>query len=179
MPPSAKSSSSRFASRCETSCGPTTTIAPSSGSLRTSCCWTSACAGRQVDEEVVELAPVRLVHELAEHAAPIDNAGSESAWSSPTRNPIDISCSPCTSTGGSEIGRPSRQSCSSRRALAPREPDHQRDVGAVEVGVEHADVRAVARESEGEIERQRRLADAALPARDRDDDGGGRLRLSP
>ena len=47
--------------------------------------------------------------------------------------------------------------------------EHRRDRRAEHVGVEQADLRAVALQREREVDRDRRLADAALAGRDRDD----------
>ena len=48
------------------------------------------------------------------------------------------------------------------------EAEHQRDVGAGDVRVEQADRRPVARQRDGEVDRDRALADAALARGDRD-----------
>ncbi len=135
-------------------------------------------AGRQVDEQVVELAPVGLVHELAEHE--LDRHRRERQRLILGDEEADRHELQPVHVDRRQRDRPAEPpqlqlAC----ALAPRQADHQREVGAVEVGVEHADGGAVAGEGEGEIERQRRLADAALAAGDRDDTACGRLRHSP
>jgi len=54
-----------------------------------------------------------------------------------------------------------------RRQLSDTE--HERDVRPVDVGVEQADGRAGAGQRDGQIDADRRLADPALAAADRDD----------
>ena len=66
-------------------------------------------------------------------------------------------------------------------AEAAVDPEHARDAEAPDVGVEHADAQPARRERGGEVHGDRRLADAALAARDREhargrrDLGGGRV----
>ncbi len=131
-----------------------------------------AGAGGQVDEEDVELTPLHLLQELAddlvEHGAAHDQglvAGGDEADGDdfdPVRQVgLDLVVGP---NGGLARGA-----------------EHQRHIGAVDVGVNEADAIAQFRQSDGEIDRQRGLADAAFAGSDGDDgldsgESGGRRR---
>ena len=52
---------------------------------------------------------------------------------------------------------------------AAMQAQHQRHAGAVDVGVEHADLRAIGRQRQREVDRHGRLAYPALAGADRDD----------
>ena len=60
----------------------------------------------------------------------------------------------------------------------PSESEHHRDVGAVDVGVQHADLGAVLRQADGEVGGDGALADAALAAGDGDDVLDGHVQLA-
>src|SRR5439155_21482485 len=53
--------------------------------------------------------------------------------------------------------------------FVPRKVDHDRNVGPVDVSIQKPDCQAAPRKREGQMERDRGFADAALPAADRDD----------
>ena len=59
-------------------------------------------------------------------------------------------------------------------AEAALDAEHARHAEAPDVGVEHADGESARRERGGEVDRDRRLAHAALAARDREHPRGGR-----
>ena len=80
--------------------------------------------------------------------------------SSSTRKPIDIAFSPQAGSGSMRVAAHLR--------LA-REAQHARQAGAVDVGVQQADAQPLLRQRHGEVDRDRRLADAALAGGDRDD----------
>ena len=75
------------------------------------------------------------------------------------KKPIDINFRSCA-TGGTIIRSTSTGFCV--------DPEHVRNRVPVDVRVENADLPAELRERRGEVDRQRRLADAALAARDRE-----------
>ena len=80
-------------------------------------------------------------------------------WLSSRKNPIDISFRSCA-TGGTIILSTTTGFWS--------DAEHVRDRVAVDVGVEDADLAPERGERRGEVDRQRRLADAALAGRDGD-----------
>jgi hypothetical protein len=59
--------------------------------------------------------------------------------------------------------------------LAAGQPDHQRDVGAVQIGVQQAHPACLAGQGDREVEAERRLAHAALAAGDCDHPLGRRV----
>ncbi len=85
-------------------------------------------------------------------------------WSRSIRKPRLISFTPCASSGMILL-------VDHRRRLV--HAHHARDVRPVDVGVHQPDARARVRERDGEVDRDRRLADAALAARDGDDAARG------
>ena len=75
-------------------------------------------------------------------------------WPAGTKNWIEMAFTPC------RVERDDLVVGALRRLAL--EPEHERDVGAGDVGVEEPDRRAVPRQRDGEIHRDRALADAAL-----------------
>ena len=118
-------------------------------------------AGGQVEDQVVELTPLHLEEELTQeagdHRAAPDHGGVlfEEV---PDRHRLQAVA--LDRKNGLLVGRLGTLSF---------EPDHLRDRGTVDVGVEQADPRAGAREFDREVDRDRRLPDAPLAARHRDD----------
>ena len=120
-------SAPRSASPTAISCGVVTMTAPGDlgglhqGELRV------AGAGRKIDDEVVELAPVHILQELGTNfmmIGPRQMAGASRS----TRKPSDMS--------GRRGPRAAGSSADHRRLLEHAE--HPRDVGPVDVGVHHA-----------------------------------------
>ena len=83
------------------------------------------------------------------------------ASSSPTRKPIDMALRP-----NARIGLQHRTVALGSLAA---EAEQARQRGAVDVGIENADLPSERGQSQREIHRRRRLADAALAGRDGDD----------
>jgi hypothetical protein len=121
-----------------------------------------------IDQQVVELAPRDVLEELRERlvqhrATPHD--GLVLVEEEPDRHDL-------------QAVRLERQDLALGRDLRPlgAEPQHARDRVAPDVGVEHADLLALRRERDGEVDGQRRLADAALAGADAEDVGDLRER---
>ena len=117
-------------------------------------------AGRQVDHEVVELAPVDVAEELLdcpadERAAPDDRLalGNEE---------LDRDAFHAVPLEGHDLVR----SAGGRLTL---DTEHHRDVRARDVRIEQTDRRARPGEGDGEVDADRTLADTALAGRDGDD----------
>ena len=117
-----------------------------------------ARARRHVDDEQVELAPVHVGEELLERAVQHRAA--------PHHRRVVVE---------EEADRHQLQILRHGRHDHPvdehrllRDPEHVRDRVSVDVRVENADLPAELRERRREVDRQRRLADAALAARDRE-----------
>ena len=143
-----------------TSWGVVTRTAPPSGTAWARVSWASDVPGRQVDDEVVELAPLDVAQELLDRAADERPAPDDRLA---LRN--------------EELDRDALHAVPlERRDLVVRaghrlalDAEHHRDVRAGDVGVEQADRRARLGERHGEVDADRALADAALAGRDRDD----------
>ncbi len=112
-----------------------------------------AGAGGEIDEEDVELAPLDLLEELAddlvEHGAAHDErlvAGREES----DGDDFDA------------VGEVGLDLIVGEHARLARGAQHERDVGAVDVGVDEAGAMAELRERDGEIDGERGFADAAL-----------------
>ena len=149
---------------------------------RTATCWAAGCgvvtiddlgprqqlaerdrdvagAGRHVDDERVELAPVDVREELLERAVQHRAAPHHRARCRRGRT---------RSTSASGRRAPAARSSCRRRPGRWLDAEHVRDRVAVDVGVEHADPLAPGGERRGEVRGQRRLADAALAGGDRE-----------
>jgi hypothetical protein len=117
-------------------------------------------ARRQVDHEVVEVAPLDVAQEL------LDRAADERAA------PHDR-----LALGDEELDRDDLDAVSlergdlvaGRRLRLAVDAEHHRDVRAGDVRVEQSHRRARLRERDGEVDRDRRFSDAALARRDGDD----------
>ena len=128
-----------------------------------------AGAGRQIDEEEVELAPGHLLEELAddlvEHGAAHDHGlvagGDEADGDELDAVRVDGSIMVVVEDGGLARGA-----------------EHDGHVGAVDVGIDEADVVAELCERDGEIDGEGGFADAAFAGADGDDvlDAGEGLR---
>ena len=149
----------RSATRCAAGCGVVTSTASERGSSWPSESPTSPVPGRHVDQQVVERAPVDVGEELLERAMQHRPAPHTEPPSS-RKNPIDMTLRSCA-TGGTII------LSTDDRALLDAE--HAGDRVAVDVGVDDADLEPAGAQREREVDRQRRLADAALAGRDGDD----------
>ena len=117
-----------------------------------------AGAGRHVDDERVELAPVDVGEELLERAVEHRPA--------PHHRRVLVEEVADRDQLQAAADRRHDHLVDDDRALVDAE--HVRDRVAVDVGVDHADLLAQLVERGGEVDGQRRLADAALAARDRD-----------
>ena len=121
-----------------------------------------AGARRHVDDQVVEVAPVRLAEQLLErlghHRAAPDHRLLRRRSGSRSTSP---GCR----------GRPSAPASCRRGEVGrcPAMPEHDRLRRTVDVGVEHAHRRALGGEREREVHRDGGLAHAALAGGDRDD----------
>ncbi len=118
-------------------------------------------ARRQVDDEVVELAPRR--RRAGTAGSPRRRAGRATRSAGP---PARRTGSRSPSRRGARAGRILLSSLALGLAL---DAHHQRDVRAGDVRVEQADRRAGLGEGDREVDAHRALADAALAGRDRDD----------
>src|SRR5579875_2337059 len=115
-------------------------------------------SGRQVDDEVVELAPLDLVQESSdqlgdERAAPDKRAAG--VEQEDDRHQLDA------------VGFERHDAVLVELRLV-RVAHHHWNAGAVDVGIEQTDSGAVLCQRDGDIDGHRRLADAALAAGDRD-----------
>ena len=153
----------RRATFCAVGCGVVTMMNFACGSSPASVIETSPVPGRQVDQQVVELAPRDVLEELRERlvehrAAPHDRL----VLVEEEADRHDL-----------EAVRLEREDLALRRHLRPlgAEAEHARDRVAPHVGVEHADLLALRGERAGEVDGQRRLADAALAGADAEDVG--------
>ena len=127
-----------------------------------------AGARRQVDEQVVQLAPLDVLEELGEGLVehrPAPDDGGVLVEEEADRHDLDA-----VGLGGTIL-----RSAVDGRALGA-EAEHARDGVAPHVRVEHADALALAGQRGGEVGGDGRLADAALAGADADDvlDGGER-----
>ena len=117
-------------------------------------------AGRQVDDEVVELAPLDVAQELLDRATderPAPHDGLAVRDEELDRDRLDaVALERRDLVVGAGLGL----------AL---DAHHQRDVRARDVAVEQADAGARLGEGHGEVDADRALADAALAGRDGDD----------
>ena len=117
-----------------------------------------AGAGRHVDDDRVELAPVNVREELLERAVehrPAPHHGSVVVEEVADRDQLQPAAD-----------RRHDHLVDDDRPLL--DPEHVRDRVAVDVGVDDADLLPEPVERCCEVDRERRLADAALAARDRD-----------
>ena len=119
-----------------------------------------AGARRHVDDQVVELAPVGLVSSCLSACVTI-GPRQTIGCSSSIRKPIDMTLRPWPRAARSRL--PSRDS-----GVAGRETQHARLARAVDVGVEQPDRAPSPCEREREVDRDGRLAHAALAGGDRD-----------
>ena len=128
--------------------------APESGDLLGQGQLRVARAGRQVDDHEIELAPLDVAQELVErlqdHRAAPDDGGVG----------IGDEAEGHRFTPWFSIGM---IFSSLRRLRAPFDSEHHLLGRPVDVGIEKADGVAESAEGEGEIRRDRRLADASLP----------------
>ena len=127
-----------------------------------------AGAGRQVDEQVVELAPGDVLEELRQGLVqhrPAPHDGGVLLYEEADRHDLHA-------VG---LHRQDLALGGDRRALAA-EAEHARDRVAPDVGVEDADTLALERQRGGEVARQRGLADATLARADAEDVGDLRER---
>ena len=117
-----------------------------------------ACTGRHVDDDRVELAPVNVREELFERAVehrPAPHHGSVVVEEVADRDQLQ----PAPDRRHDHL-------VDDDRALM--DPQHVRDRVAVDVRIDHADLLPEPVERCCKVDRERRLADAALAARDRD-----------
>ena len=151
----------RSATRWAAGCGVVTTIASARGISWPSERRDVARAGRHVDDEVVERAPVHVGEELLEramqHRAAPDDRGLL-LEEEPDRHHAEV-------VGDRRDDHP----VEADRTLLDAE--HARDRPAVDVGVDEADLVPEVAQREREIDRERRLADAALAGGDGDHAG--------
>ena len=122
--------------------------------------------GREVDDQVVERAPIGAGDELTERDD--ERLGYERqrlpfSEQEPDGHQLQAVAFDRRQPHGAAT--PDVPALERRLAL---EVDHQRNVRAVEVGVEQADVGTIGTKCEREIQRDRRLADAAFAARNCD-----------
>ena len=116
-----------------------------------------AGAGRHVDDQVVEVAPVGVLEQLLErlrHHRP-----------APHHRRVGVDHESRSTSPARRTPRMRLERLAVLRLRPARDAEHHRLRRAVDVGVEHADLRAFGGQREREIDRGRRLADAALAAR--------------
>ena len=116
--------------------------------------------GRQVDDEVVELAPLDVAQELLDRAA--DERAAPDDGLALGHEELDRDRLHAVPLEGHDLVRPALAGLS-------LEPEHHRDVGAGDVGVEESDGRARPGEGHREVDADRALADTALAGRNGDD----------
>ena len=119
-----------------------------------------AGAGRQIDDEVVELSPGHAPEELLDDAVQHGTAPHQRLVSG--IQIADRDGANAVALGGNDavVG--------SQLGLAAC-AQHQRNVGAVDVGVEQSDLEAEARQSQREIDGESGFADSALAGADGND----------
>ncbi len=160
------------ASSSAMSCGVVTTTAPLTGTRCDSVSWMSPVPGRHVDDQVVELAPVGVVEQLLQglrdHRAAPDH-GLLFLDQEADRHDLDAV----------RLERLHALAVVADRPFA-LQAHHAGLAGPVDVGVEQADPGAVERQGQGQVDRRRGLADAALARGHRNDvaDAGQRLQLA-
>jgi hypothetical protein len=129
-----------------------------------------AGAGREVDEEDVEVAPFHLLQKLADDLVKHGAAHDEGLVAG-EMNPTEMTLTPWARLGSIWL---------LARMRGLRSAHHERDVGAVDVGVDEADAMAELSERDGEVDGEGGFADAALAGSDGNDGfdsgkrGGGR-----
>ena len=147
-------------------CGVVTTSASARGRSCPSEIETSPVPGGMSTSERVELAPVHVGEELLERPVqhrPAPHHRRVVLEEEADRHQLEVAAH----------GRHDHLVDDDRPLV---DAEHVRDRVAVDVGVEDADALAEAGERRGEVDRERRLADAALAARDRDHARAGRER---
>ena len=119
-----------------------------------------AGSGRQVDDQVVDVAPVGVPQELLErlrhHRAPPDH-GSVDVDEKPDRHRLHA------------VGLERFERLAVLGFGPAGDAKHGRLRGPIDIRVEHAHLRALGGERQREVHRRRRLADAAFAAGNRDD----------
>ena len=149
----------RRVSATATCCGDVTTIAPATYAdwLRLSA--TSPVPGRQVDDQVVEIVPAHVVEELADHAVqhrPAPDDRRVVRRQEAHRHHLQVVL----------LRRDDLLAVGAELAL---QAEHDRHVGAVDVGVDDAHAAARARQREREVHGHGGLAHATLAGADRDE----------
>ncbi len=130
-----------------------------------------AGAGREVDEEDVEVAPFHLLQKLADDLVKHGAAHDEGLVAGGDESDGD---------DFDAVGEVGLDLVVGEDAGLLRSAHHERDVGAVDVGVDEADAMAELSERDGEVDGEGGFADAALAGSDGDDGfdsgerGGGR-----
>ena len=135
--------------------------APASGALWLIVELSVAGARRHVDEQIIEIAPLHLSQKLRERAVH-HRAAPDERFIVGNEKAHGHEANAAASDGLNAIAL-------ERLGALFLHAEHERDAGAVDVGVEKADLRAELAESDGEIHGDRALTDAALTARHRDD----------
>ena len=132
-----------------------------------------AGAGRHVDEEVVEVAPAdvykELLERLRENQAAPHQGGVLVVDEQTHADDLHPAAAGYLHLVGEDLAGPVGLLRSRETRL---HAEHAGDREAPDVGVEHADRESARRERGREVGGDRRLADSALPAADRDDAGG-------
>ena len=152
----------------ETSDGVDTTTAPVSGTVCTSDKRDVARARRQIDDEIVELSPLHETQKLPDDRVqhgPAPDDGLVAGIEKSDRDDFQPE----------SLDRFNAVLANHARLVAHAQ--HQRDIGAVDVGVEQPDFVPHLDQRDGEVDRERGLADTALARTDGDDGVHARQRL--
>ena len=118
-----------------------------------------AGAGRHVDDQHIQLAPDHLAEHLLQRA--------HHHWAAPDHRGVFFHQE--ADRHGLQPPGLQRQHLVAAHLRLAVEPEHARQAGTIDVGIQQADLQPLPRQRHRQIDRHGGLADAALAGRDRDD----------